>query len=83
MSMMPCRSLMLVVSMVVAATSAAQAPAPDAAAAAPAAVSGRVVSGNDGPPSAQDPRVCLEFPNRAQVVACAEKYRSRRGAAKS
>ena len=26
-------------------------------------------------PSAVDPRVCLEFPNRAQIIACAERYR--------
>ncbi len=29
----------------------------------------------DGPPSSLDPRVCLEFPTREQVIACAEKYR--------
>jgi hypothetical protein len=73
------RSIMLVVSMAVAATSAAQAPAPVAPA--PASVPARTVS--DGPPSAQDPRVCLEFPDRAQVIACAEKYRPRRQAAKT
>ena len=34
-------------------------------------------------PSAGDPRACLEFPTRQQVIACAEKYRPRRPAAKS
>jgi len=34
-------------------------------------------------PSMQDPRVCLEFPTREQVIACAEKYRHKRPAAKS
>ncbi|MCC7325987.1 MAG: hypothetical protein IT521_04190 [Burkholderiales bacterium] len=26
-------------------------------------------------PSSVDPRVCLEFPTRAQIIACAERYR--------
>lgn len=26
-------------------------------------------------PSSLDPRVCLEFPNNAQIIACAERYR--------
>jgi hypothetical protein len=26
-------------------------------------------------PSSVDPRVCLEFPTTAQIIACAEKYR--------
>jgi len=34
-------------------------------------------------PSTQDPRVCLEFPTRQQVIACAEKYRPKRPVAKS
>ena len=34
-------------------------------------------------PSTRDPRACLEFPTRQQVIACAEKYRPRRPAAKS
>jgi hypothetical protein len=29
-------------------------------------------------PSSLDPRVCLEFPTSAQVIACAEKYRPRK-----
>jgi hypothetical protein len=33
-------------------------------------------------PSARDPRACLEFPTRQQVIACAEKYRPRRPAPK-
>jgi hypothetical protein len=28
-------------------------------------------------PSSLDPRVCVEFPTAAQVIMCAEKYRSR------
>ena len=31
---------------------------------------------DDGPPSRHDPRVCLEFPTNAQILACAEKFRS-------
>lgn len=34
-------------------------------------------------PSSRDPRVCLEFPTREQVIACAEKFRPRRPASKS
>ena len=33
-------------------------------------------AGDQGPPSRNDPRVCLEFPNNAQIIACAEKFRS-------
>ena len=33
-------------------------------------------------PSTRDPRACLEFPTRQQVIACAEKYRPRRPAPK-
>jgi hypothetical protein len=33
-------------------------------------------------PSARDPRACLEFATRQQVIACAEKYRPRRPAPK-
>jgi len=32
-------------------------------------------------PSSVDPRVCLEFPTSAQVIACAEKYRPRKRSA--
>jgi hypothetical protein len=35
-----------------------------------------------GPPSSSDPRVCLAFEDRAQIIACAEKYRPRRHVAK-
>jgi len=38
-------------------------------------------AGKDSP-SSRDPRVCLEFPTREQVIACAEKFRPRRPAAK-
>ena len=75
------RSLLLAVSMAVCVESLAQTPAPDAASPPPAAVPTRMVG--DGPPSRQDPRVCLEFPTREQVIACAEKYRPRRSAAKA
>ena len=34
-------------------------------------------------PSMRDPRACLEFPTREQVIACAEKYRPRRPASRS
>ena len=30
-----------------------------------------------------DPRTCLEFSTRQQIIACAEKYRPRRPVAKS
>ena len=33
-------------------------------------------------PSSRDPRACLEFATRQQVIACAEKYRPRRPASK-
>jgi hypothetical protein len=33
-------------------------------------------------PAARDPRACLEFPTRQQVIACAEKFRPRRPATK-
>jgi hypothetical protein len=47
--------------------------APNAPASAPPAQ-----ADDDGPPSRTDPRVCLEFPTNAQVIACAEKFRSHR-----
>jgi len=57
-------------------TASAQAPAPQAPADAPP----RTVSDN---PSMRDPRACLEFPTRAQVIACAEKYRPHRAVPKT
>ncbi len=36
----------------------------------------RAQAGDEGPPSRKDPRVCLEFPDNAQIIACAEKFRS-------
>ena len=57
-----------------AAASAQTAPSPPAADAPPA-------TARDNP-STRDPRACLEFPTREQVIACAEKYRPRRPAAK-
>lgn len=38
---------------------------------------------SDASPSSRDPRVCLAFEDRMQVIACAEKYRPRRHAAKA
>ena len=49
----------------------------------PPASPGAVVSSERDIPSAGDPRACLEFPTRQQVIACAEKYRPRRPAARS
>ena len=37
--------------------------------------------GADDRPSSQDPRVCLEFATREQVIACAERFRPRRAVA--
>ncbi|MFO1313523.1 MAG: hypothetical protein U1F41_15820 [Burkholderiales bacterium] len=34
-------------------------------------------------PSSRDPRACLEFPTREQVIACAEKFRPHRAPRKS
>lgn len=34
-------------------------------------------------PSSRDPRACLEFPTREQVIACAEKFRTHRTPKKS
>ena len=51
--------------------------------ASPPANPGPAVSSDKYIPSAGDPRACLEFPTRQQVIACAEKYRPRRPAAKS
>ena len=63
-------------------TMAPVAPPPEPAKPPPAyqkVVEGRPVA--DYPlPSAVDPRVCLEFPTNAQVIACAERYRPRRRA---
>ena len=73
---MTTRSSMLFVLLAFAATSAAQTPAP-ATQPAPARMAG------EANPSSQDPRVCLEFPTREQVIACAEKFRPRRAAAKT
>jgi hypothetical protein len=61
----------------------AQAQAPQPAPAAPPDAAARPVAYKvveprtvtDYPaPSKVDPRVCLEFPTRAQVIACANKY---------
>jgi hypothetical protein len=35
------------------------------------------------PPAGSDPRVCLEFEDRMQIIACANKYLPRKRAAKS
>lgn len=75
---MTTRSSMLLMLLAVGATSAAQTPAP---AAQPAPAPARMAA--DTNPSSRDPRVCLEFPTTAQVIACAERYRPRRAAAKT
>jgi hypothetical protein len=73
---------MLLVLLAFATASAAQTSAPAAPPApAPAPAQARVAS--DPGPSSQDPRVCLEFPTREQVIACAEKFRPRRAEPKS
>jgi hypothetical protein len=59
----------------VAATASAQTATPST----PAGTAPRTASEN---PSTRDPRACLEFPTRQQVIACAEKYRPRRPAPK-
>ncbi|MCC6197273.1 MAG: hypothetical protein IT518_22690 [Burkholderiales bacterium] len=76
---MTTRSSMLLVLLAVANGAAAQAPAP--AQPAPAPAPARMAT--DTNPSRQDPRVCLEFPTREQVIACAERFRPRRAAAKT
>jgi hypothetical protein len=75
------RPLLLVLSLA-AASAAAQAPAP-AASPPPAAPAPAVRPVSDGPPSRDDPRVCLEFPTRQQIIACANKYLPRRAVAKA
>ena len=74
------RSL-LVALLAVNAAALAQAPAP-APPSADKDATAQPRMASDGPPSSQDPRVCLEFPTREQVIACAEKYRPRRHAPK-
>ena len=75
------RSQMTIVLFAVAAASFAQSPPPASDAPFPPSTPVRVVS--DAPLSKSDPRVCLEFPTNQQVMACAEKFRSRRAVAKT
>jgi len=77
---MTVRSLLLVLLLGATAHAAAQSPPATAQAADPAPAV-RPVS--DGPPSRNDPRVCLEFATREQIIACANKYLPRRAAAKA
>jgi hypothetical protein len=56
------------------------APAPNAPAV-PLVKQGSAALAADRLPSSDDPRVCLEFPTTAQVIACAEKYRPRKRSA--
>jgi len=42
---------------------------------------GGMALASDRLPSSLDPRVCLDFPTSAQVIACAEKYRPRKRSA--
>jgi hypothetical protein len=68
------RTTVLLVLLALAGAAAAQTPAPQP----PVATAARAVRDL---PSTRDPRACLEFPTREQVIACAEKYRPRRPAA--
>jgi len=77
---MTVRPLLLVLLLGAAAHAAAQTPPAAASSPAPAPAV-RTVS--DGPPSRDDPRVCLEFPTRQQIIACANKYLPRRAIAKA
>lgn len=66
------------------ATAGAQAPAPAPGSAVPQPVStAPAPRAADDRPSTNDPRVCLEFPTREQVIACAERFRPRRAATKT
>ena len=60
------------------AQSPAQAPAAGPAKSAPAVKPVAATVSADPLPSSADPRVCLEFPTTAQVIACAERYRPRK-----
>ena len=77
---MTVRPMLLVLLLGAAAHAAAQTPPATASSPAPAPAV-RTVS--DGPPSRDDPRVCLEFPTRQQIIACANKYLPRRAIAKA
>jgi len=77
---MTVRPMLLVLLLGAAAHAAAQTPPAAASSPAPAPAV-RTVS--DGPPSRDDPRVCLEFPTRQQIIACANKYLPRRAIAKA
>ena len=57
-----------------------KAPAEPVKVAAPEKTGGMALAA-DRLPSSLDPRVCLEFPTSAQVIACAEKYRPRKRSA--
>ena len=79
---MTVRPMLLVLLLGAAAHAAAQTPPAAASSPAPApAPAVRTVS--DGPPSRDDPRVCLEFPTRQQIISCANKYLPRRAIAKA
>lgn len=60
------------------AQSPAQPPAARPAKAAPSVKPVAATMSADPLPSSVDPRVCLEFPTSAQVIACAERYRPRK-----
>ena len=70
------KTLVSFVLCVLAASAGAQTPVPQPASDVPPAAA------KDNP-STRDARACLEFPTREQVIACAEKYRPRRPAAKT
>ena len=71
----------LALAMSLASAVAAQTPAPDSTTTIRDVTAPSPMSSDR--PSTQDPRVCLEFPTSEQVIACAERYRPRRPAAKA
>ena len=76
---MKCNAFAVVLLLALANATSAQTPAP--APNAPVLKTGNAALAADRLPSSVDPRVCLEFPTSAQVIACAEKYRPRKRAA--
>lgn len=78
---MKCSSFaaVLMLALVDVASAQAQNPTADTAKmASPEKTAGTALSADRQLPSSSDPRVCLEFPTAAQVIACAEKYRPRK-----
>ena len=79
---MKCNAFAVVLLLALANATSAQTPAPaPSAPMTPPEKTGDAALTADRLPSSVDPRVCLEFPTSAQVIACAEKYRPRKRAA--